>query len=155
MGNPPIWQRLVALLAYLLPWSDGVGFGRYLFNLVPALQWSTLPALPILMVERAIPFGGFLLFLVLFLVVVRNPRIPYFIRFNVLQAILIDIVLVLLGLVFQVVLVPLQADFATRTLSNTIFLGTVVVVLFAAIECARGREADIPTLSSAVRMQLF
>jgi len=155
MGNAPIWQRIMSLLAYLLPWNDSVGFGRYLFNLVPALQWGTLPALPVLLLERAIPFGGFLLFLVLFLAVVRNPRVPYFIRFNVLQAILIDIVLILLGLVIQVLLQPLGAAFANRTLSNTIFLGTAVVVLFAVIECIRGREPDIPSLSSAVRMQLY
>jgi hypothetical protein len=155
MGEAPIWQRLLALLAYLLPWSDGLGFGRYLFNLFPVLQWLTLPALPVLLLERAVPFGGFLLFLVLFLVVVRNPRIPYFIRFNVLQAILIDILLIVLGLIVQVVLEPLGAGFALRTISNTIFLATVVVVLFAAVECLRGREPDIPTLSQAVRMQLF
>jgi hypothetical protein len=29
-----------------------------------------------------------------------------------------------------------------------------VVVLFAVVQCLRGKEADIPTLSDAVRMQL-
>ena len=93
--SPPIWQRLLAAAAYLLPWSDGLGFGRSLFGLFPALQWLSLPALPVAFLQQAVPFGGFLLFLVLFLAVVRNPRVPYLIRFNVLQAILIDILLVL------------------------------------------------------------
>lgn len=121
----------------------------------PALQWLSLPVIPVVLLQRLVPFGGFLLFLLLFLAVVRNPKVPYFIRFNVLQAILLDIVLVLLSLAFNVLLTPLGAGFAIRTLSNTVYLGTLVLVLFAAVQCVRGKEADIPTVSEAVRMQLY
>ena len=155
MASIPIWQRLLALLAYLLPWSDGVPFGRYLFPLFPPLQWLTLPALPVLMVEQMVPFGGFLLFLVLYLAVVRNQKVPYYLRFHVLQAILIDIVLVVVSLAFTVLLSPLAGGFAVRTLSNTVFLGVLALVLFAVVECLRGRQAEIPSLSEAVRMQLY
>ena len=150
----PSWQRLLALLTYLLPWSDGLPFGRSLTSLFPMLQWLSLPALPLLLVEQAIPFGGFILFLVLFLGVVRNPRVPYFIRFNALQAILLDIILIVLSLAFNLLLAPLGGNFAVRTLANTIFLGMLVLVLFGIIQCLRGKEADIPSLSEAVRMQL-
>ena len=155
MAEPPIWQRLLALLAYLLPWSEGVAFGRSLYGMFPALQWLSLPVIPVVLLQRLVPFGGFLLFLLLFLAVVRNPKVPYFIRFNVLQAILLDIVLVLLTLAFNVLLTPLGASFAIRTLSNTVYLGTLVLVLFAVVQCVRGKEADIPTVSEAVRMQLY
>ena len=150
----PSWQRLLALLTYLLPLSDGLPFGRSLTSLFPVLQWLSLPALPLVLVEQAIPFGGFILFLVLFLGVVRNPRVPYFIRFNALQAILLDIILIVLSLAFNLLLAPLGGNFAVRTLANTIFLGMLVLVLFGIIQCLRGKEADIPSLSEAVRMQL-
>jgi hypothetical protein len=155
MEGPPIWQRLLGALAYLLPLSDALRFGQALFAMFPPLQWLALPALPLVVLEQVIPFGGLVLFLLLFLLVVRNPRVPYPIRFNVLQAILIDIVLVLLALAFDTVLAPLGAGFAVRTLSNTIFLGTVLLVLFSVIQSLRGKEADIPTVSEAVRMQLY
>jgi hypothetical protein len=155
MEGPPLWQRLLAALAYLLPWSDALRFGGELFSLLPALAWLAGPALPILELERAVPFGGLVLFLLLFLLVVRNPRVPYSLRFNVLQAILLDIVLLLLGLAFEIVLRPLGGGFAVRTLANTIFLGTLVLVLFAWVQTLRGREPDIPTVSEAVRMQLM
>jgi hypothetical protein len=155
MASIPIWQRLLAVLAYLLPWSDGVAFGRYLFPLFPPLQWLTLPALPVLMVQQMVPFGGFLLFLVLYLAVVRNQKVPYYLRFQVLQAILIDIVLVVVSLAFSVLLAPLGAGFAVRTLSNTVFLAVLLLVAFAVVECLRGRQAEIPSLSEAVRMQLY
>ena len=153
MADIPLWQRPLAVLAYLLPWSAALPFGTSLDNLVPALQWLVVPALPLLMLERSVPFGGFLLFLVLFLAVVRNPRVPYFLRFNVLQAILLDIVLVVLSLAFQLLRLG-SLGFAGRTLANTVFLGVLVLLLFALVQCLRGKEADIPTLSEAVRMQL-
>jgi hypothetical protein len=155
MEGPPIWQRLLGALAYLLPLSDALRFGQSLFDMFPLLRWVALPALPLVVLEQAIPFGGLVLFLLLFLLVVRNPKVPYPIRFNVLQAILIDIVLVLLTLAFDTVLAPLGAGFAIRTLSNTIFLGTLLLVLFSVVQSLRGKEADIPTVSEAVRMQLF
>ena len=150
----PSWQRLLALLTYLLPWSDGLPFGRSLTSLFPVLQWLSLPALPLVLIEQAIPFGGFILFLVLFLGVVRNQRVPYFIRFNALQAILLDIILIVLSLALNLLLAPLGGNFAVRTLANTVFLGMLVLVLFGIIQCLRGKEADIPSLSEAVRMQL-
>ena len=153
MGDIPWWQRLLALLAYLLPWSDALPFGESLDNIFPALQWLVVPAIPLLLLENSVPFGGFLLFLVLFLAVVRNPRIPYFLRFNVLQAILIDIVLVVLSLAFQLLRLG-SLGFAGRTLANTVFLGIFVLLLFAVVQCIRGQEADVPSLSEAVRMQL-
>ena len=142
------------MLAYLLPWSDALSFGRELYNLFPWISYLALPATPVLLLERSIPFGGFLLFLVLFLVVVRNPNVPYYLRFNVLQAILLDILLVVLALAFNVLLSPLGNSLMIRTLNNTVFIGALVLVLYASIQCLRGKEADLPTLSEAVRMQL-
>ena len=155
MQGPPIWQRLLAALAYLLPWSDALPFGRSLFGVFPALQWLSLPALPLVVLQQAVPFGGFVIFLVLFLAVVRNSRVPYLIRFNVLQAILIDILLILVSLVFTVLLAPLGGGFALRTLSNTVFLAALLLVAFGMVQSLRGQEADVPTLSEAVRMQLY
>ena len=154
MADIPLWQRLLGLVAYLLPWSDALSFGRELYSLFPWISSLALPATPVLLLERSIPFGGFLLFLVLFLVVVRNPNVPYYLRFNVLQAILLDILLVVLALAFNVLLSPLGNSLMIRTLNNTVFIGALVLVLYASIQCIRGKEADLPSLSEAVRMQL-
>jgi len=157
MQAPPIWQRLLAAAAYLLPWSDAIPFGRSLFDLFPFLQWLSVPALPVAMLQQMVPFGfgGLVLFLALYLAVVRNGQVPYPIRFNVLQAILIDIVLVVVTLAFKQLITPLGSGFALRTLSNSVFLGTLVVVLFGVVQNLRGKDADLPTISEAVRMQLY
>jgi len=155
MQAPPTWQRLLAAAAYLLPWSDAIPFGRSLFGLFPFLQWLSVPALPVAMLQQMVPFGGLVLFLALYLGVVRNGQVPYPIRFNVLQAILIDIVLVVVSLAFNLLINPLGSGFALRTISNSVFLGTLVVVLFGVVQNLRGKDADLPTISEAVRMQLY
>ncbi|MFZ4565771.1 MAG: Tic20 family protein [Prochlorococcaceae cyanobacterium] len=148
------WLRPLAALAYLLPWADAVGFGAALFRVIPSLEWLALPTLPVVLIERGIPFGGFILFLVLFLAVVRNARVPQLVRFHVLQAILLDILLIVIGLAFQVLLRPLGDSVVVRTLANTVFLASLLAVLYGVIEALRGREGDLPGLSQAVRMQL-
>ena len=85
--------------------------------------------------------------------VVRNPNVPYFIRFNTLQALLVDIIVVIISYAF--IILPIGGGLMMRTLSSTVVVGVLAVVIFALIECSRGREPDLPGLSQAVRMQLY
>ena len=150
----PVWQRFLGFLVYMLPWSDAIPFGRHLFVQFPLLQWLAIPTLPLMILERGIPFGGLLLFFILFLAVVRNSRVPYFLRFNTLQAILIDISLILISYAFQILLQPLGNTLLLRTLSSTVLLAILAIAIFALIECFQGREPDLPAISEAVRMQI-
>lgn len=159
MQDPPIWQRLLALLPYSLTWSDALPFGRDLFGSFPPLSALMLPAMPALLVQNlgsmgGMNLGGILLFVLLFAAVVRNPNVPYTIRFNTLQALMLDILLVVVGLVFQLLQSLLGGGLLFRTLANTVFLGTLLILLFTVVQVLRGKEADLPTLSEAVRMQL-
>ena len=159
MQDPPLWQRLLALLPYSLTWSDALPFGRDLFGIFPPLNALMLPAMPALLVQNlgsmgGMNLGGLLLFFLLFLAVVRNPKVPYTIRFNTLQALMLDILLVVIGLVFQLLQSLLGGGLLFRTLANTVFLGTLLILLFTVVQVLRGKEADLPTLSEAVRMQL-
>lgn len=154
----PLWQRLVAPLMYLLPWSDAIPFGNSLYQQYPWLQWLNLPALPIELLKRSVPFGfgGLLLFFVLFLAVVRNPSVPYFLRFNTLQALLTDIILIVVTFAFMVLLQPVVGGgLLMRTLSSTVVVGTLAILVFALVECLRGKEPDLPGISQATRMQLY
>jgi hypothetical protein len=71
MNGPPIWQRLLAALAYTLPWSDALGFGSSLLGQFPWLNLLILPALPMLQFKALFSLGGLgigslLLFLLLY-----------------------------------------------------------------------------------------
>ena len=156
--QPPLWQRLVGPLFYLLPWSDAINFAGLLFQQYPWMQWFTLPVLPLALIKGSIPFGlgGLLLFFVLFLGVVRNPNVPYFVRFNALQALLIDIALIVLNIGFQLLLGPLAAGgLLLGSLSSAVVIAVLAILVFALVECLRGEEPDLPGISQAARMQLY
>ncbi len=150
----PAWQRLLGILVYMIPWSDAIPFGSNIFNQLPYLQWLAMPALPIMILQRGIPFGGLLLFLLLFLAVIRNPQVPYFLRFNSLQALLIDIGLILLGYAFRILVFPFGTGLLTQTLSSTVLIGVLTITIFSIYECIQGKEPDLPAISEAVRLQL-
>ena len=50
----PSWQKLIAILPYLLPWSDAIPFGKFLFIEFPTLRWLALPTLPIVIIENSV-----------------------------------------------------------------------------------------------------
>ena len=150
----PIWQRILGLLIYLLPWSDAIPLGTNLFLQFPFLQWITLPALPLIILERLIPFGSLILFFVLFLGVIRNPKVPYFIRFNTFQALLIDIGLILINYALQILIRPLGIGLMFGTLASSVLVVMFAIIIFTSIECLKGNEPNLPVITEAVKIQL-
>ena len=150
----PISQRLISLLIYMLPWSEAIGFGRFLFIDFPYLKLIAIPAFPVIIFQQIVPFGGLVLFLLLFLFIIRNPKISYFLRFNALQSILINIVIILINYCFELIIQPLGNSLLIRTLSSTVMVSVLSVMVFCIYECLNGREPDLPVISEAVRIQL-
>ncbi|HEY9626300.1 MAG TPA: Tic20 family protein [Coleofasciculaceae cyanobacterium] len=154
-GSTTPLDRFFACLPYLLPLLDGLTFAGPFFQQFPALQPILLPLIPLLSIYRGVPFMGLIIFFALFLLVVRNENISHFIRFNAMQAILFDIVLVVCSVTVDYVLKQiLGGGLLLDTLFNVIFLGTVAAIVYSAIQSAMGRYAEIPTISDAVYMQV-
>lgn len=154
-------DRIFAILPYLLPLSDAVftggAFFRYITQFPPLVPVATiiqLLALPAVLVQSLVPFfGSLIVFMLLIFLVVRNPRISHFIRFNTLQAILIGFIIFVCSLLIGVFETP-SLSLLTDTLSNVVFLGGLGVVLYSMVQSGLGRYAEIPTLSEAVYMQV-
>lgn len=154
-GSTQPLDRVFACLPYLLPLLDGIQFSIPFFNQFPVLQPILIPFLPLLQIYRGIPFLGLIIFFALFMLVVRNDNINHFIRFNTMQAILLDIVLILCSIITSLILQPaLGGGLFLETIYNVVFLGTVVAIIYSVIQSALGRYAEIPTLSDAVYMQV-
>ncbi len=149
-GSTTIKERIFACLPYLLPLIEGFTFGIPLFKQVPALALIFTPLFPLLQIYTSVPFAGLIVFFALFFLVVRNESIAHFIRFNTMQAILIDIVLVLCSFGLQI----FGNTFAAEILSNTVFIGLVAAVGYSIIQSALGRYAEVPVISEAVYMQV-
>ena len=153
-GSTTVSDRIFASLPYLLPLVEVFVFGRYLLSEFPPLQLLFLPLVPLLNIYYGVRYAGMIIFFALFLLVVRNEKISHFIRFNTMQAILLDIIIFLFSILTDVVgLVPV-GGFAIQTLSTTIFIGIVGAVAYSVIQSVSGRYAEIPAISDAVYMQV-
>jgi uncharacterized membrane protein len=154
-GSTDFKDRLFGALVYLLPLLDALPFGQFLLKQFPALGIIYLPFGPLIQIYYGFPFASFIIFLGLFLAVVRNERINHFIRFNTMQAILIGILISLFGLIMQWVIIPaLGINLLAETLFNVVFLGTLGASLYSIIQSVLGRYAEIPTISEAAYSQV-
>lgn len=153
-GSTDVKDRIFASLVYLLPLIDVLPFSQVFFEQFPQLSLIYAPLLPLIQIYYGFPFAGMIIFFVLFLAVVRNDRISHFIRFNTMQAILIDILLILFGLLLRIILQGMGMNLITETLYNVIFLGTLAACFYSVIQSALGRYAEIPTLSEAAYSQV-
>ncbi|MBE8994501.1 Tic20 family protein [Microcystis aeruginosa] len=155
-GSTDTKDRIFAALVYLLPLYSAFAFGDSIFQQIPFLK----EALEIVLTPLAFlysslgSFGSLIIFFVLFLAVVRNPRISHFIRFNTMQAILIDILVSLLGLVLKFFDERLGANLVVETLFNVVFLGAFAACVYSIIQSVIGKYADIPTISEAAYSQV-
>ncbi len=152
-GSVTPQDRVFASLPYLLPLIDVLPFGAVLFAQFPSLRLLFLPLQPLIIIN-SIPFASLIIFFVLYLAVVRNENISHFIRFNTLQAILLDIVLVLCSMLTGILLPGLGQNLLTETLLNVVFLGTIAACVYSVVQSLLGRYAEIPALSEAVYTQV-
>jgi len=141
-------DRVLSCFPYLIPLLDGDRYGKYLFYLVPALGMADSILLgPFKAIYSLVPFAQFIAFIGLS-VLSRNPDIPRPVRFNMQQALILDITLIfpsLLGqLPFQIP--PLLANSG----SNCVYLAMVASVGYAVVSNLTGKVPDkIPVISEA------
>ena len=154
-GSTDFKDRFFAAIVYMMPLVDAMPFGQLLFAQFPFLTLLQIPLIPITILYSSIPFAGLIVFFVLFAAVVRNERISHFIRFNTMQAILIDILLLLLSLLFSLLSGGLgTTNLLAQTLNNVIFIGSLAACLYSIVQSILGRYAEIPTISDAAYSQV-
>ena len=154
-GSTDTKDRIFAALVYLLPLYSAFAFGIFIFQQIPFLGAALAIVLtPLAFLYSSLgSFGSLIIFFVLFFAVVRNPRISHFIRFNTMQAILIDILVSLLRLVLDFVARG-GANLVVETLFNVVFLGAFAACVYSIIQSVIGKYADIPTISEAAYSQV-
>jgi Chloroplast import apparatus Tic20-like len=151
-GSVSIAERFFGSLAYLLAIVRAFPFGMFLFQQFPIVEELYLPLQPLLDLYSG--FGGFFLFLLLYFGVVNNPQVSRFIRFNLLQSILIGILLSLCGLLLQFLLPIFGMGAIIQVLMSTVFLGTLAMSGYGIFMSAVGKYTEIPQLSESAQIQV-
>jgi Chloroplast import apparatus Tic20-like len=152
-------SRLISCLIYALPMSSAVFYGFFFLKQFPFLVYGYIPFVLLagfldFEIIPEIPLG-FIVFIFLYIFVVRNFRVPHFVRFNVMQAILLGFIL---GIISTLIKLSAQAIpsnlltsgmFLVEIFANTIFFGMTAACGYSLVQTIRGRYAEIPLVSQA------
>ena len=146
-------QRLSSIFLYTLPLKASIPFGYYLFYKYSFLKILLFLTFPIAIIEKSLPVGGFLLFIILFAGLVRNRNVPYFVRYNACQALLIDIALIIIYYLLRILSISSLVSIIS-VLGSIIFIFTLCIFIYSISKCIYGLEPEIPLISKSVRMQI-
>ena len=152
-------DRLYASLPYLLPITAVVSFGKFLFFQFPYLFFVFIPIFKLNQI-LSIPIIDIIsvrlvAWLCVFIFVVRKYEVKHFIRFNAMQALLLDIVVALVGAITQFLILVLEQftvlGFILQIVWSVTFLCITAAFLYTIFQCMRGNYANrIPVISDVV-----
>ena len=145
-------DRAFAAAVYFFPITDGFQFGKFIYQSVPPLGALAYQIAPAINAFDSIPFSGLIFFLGLS-ALSRNPGLSRFLRFNLQQAILLDIAFIIPGFVGSAgKMFPLAMQ---QVGSNTVFYFMVLSIGYAWYSIAQGKTPDqIPIVSDAANQSI-
>jgi hypothetical protein len=161
-GSTSWKDKVLACLVYSVPLLEVRPFGSYLFEVFPPLELLYLPLIPFGTVY-ALPFVPLVVFFGLYIGVVRNEKLPHFLRFNTMQALLLAIIIFLCALILDLLKMgaginPLDLETEVSLspkaiLHNTLFLAILAASAYSIARCIQGVYAEIPVISEAAYTQ--
>nr|YP_009391171.1 hypothetical protein [Dipterocladia arabiensis]ARW59315.1 hypothetical protein [Dipterocladia arabiensis] len=155
-----IVDKFGSILPYSLPLLEGLqNFGQqilpdYPFSLMSLYKKTLMPLVFFYVTHPAL---AFIAFFVLYSLFVRaNSPIPNrpFIRFNVLQSILLFLINSLLGVTFRALPIEFRVSIYGLMLCNTLFWFVLSTIIYSIIKAIQGKYSKIPVISQAVRIQI-
>ncbi|RAL43976.1 unnamed protein product [Cuscuta campestris] len=155
-GPTPATDRLISAAAYFLPLFNGLQYGRFLLAQYPTLAIPFDPILPILSLYRSVPFASFVSFFAIYLGIVRNQRFSHYARFNSLQALVLDILLVV-PLLVQRIFAPGRAGIGLKItiwMYNGLFVFVVGCFLYGLLASVFGKTPYFPLVTDAAKHQM-
>jgi uncharacterized membrane protein len=156
LSTPSVADRLIAAVPWLLPLLDAFSYGRFLFYQYPLAARAVSPLAPLVSLYASVPFAPLVCFFGLYLGVVNNPRVARFARFSAMQAVLVDILLVLPRLLETLASPPAQGWGlkAYITAQNSIWVLVAMTVLYGVVSALLGQVARVPFVAEAADAQI-
>ncbi|KAL1504505.1 hypothetical protein AB1Y20_010908 [Prymnesium parvum] len=151
-SSPDGVERAIACSVYLLPFLDGFPYGLFVYRTVPGLGQLAFNFLPLVNTFESIPFAG-LIFFVILSYFSRNSQLSRFVRFNIQQAILLDILLIIPGFFSGLSrMVPAEVSVIG---SNAVFYVMALTIGYSVFSNVQGKTPDkVPILSEAAASQI-
>ena len=149
-GQSSPTDRIFAALVYLLPVMRALPFGAGVLSTIPMFGqviWLAIgPFLLLYGALSAIPFAQLIIFFALYLGVVRNYRFSHFLRYNVMQALLIGMATSIVGLLLSILG---TSGLIVETLFALIFFVAFGSSVYCLVRSATGLFPELPVISDA------
>lgn len=154
--KPDIADRVVASVPYLIPLIDGLRYGKFFFAQFPAFARLLAPLNPLVSLYFGVPFASFACFFAVYLGIINNQKFSRYCRFNAMQAVLLDIVLILPGLLENVFRPPSSGPGLQAYISvyNSIWLFVFACVAYGVGSCLIGQTPRLPFVADAADQQV-
>ena len=152
-------ERGVAILAYIFPFveiSSCFAVKVFLNADSKALKFfyvNYVAKLTNFYIENV--YLVFALMIGIFIICSRGTiPVTKFVRFNIIQAILLNIICSCISAVFPLIPIALRESVIGLLLANSLYLGIIILMLHSSLLISFGRYPRIPVLSEAARLQV-
>ena len=154
-STPDAAERIIASIGYLLPLCDGAKYGRYLFQQFPITFNLVKPLAPVIQAYTTIPYAAAVIFFALYLGVIQNQKFSRYVRYNCMQAVILDILMIIPSLLERL-LAPsggIGLDIVIL-FYNTTFIYVFASFVFGVGSCLLGRMPRLPLVAEAADAQV-
>lgn len=152
-------ERLISSLAFIFPFVEiSSYFGPKVFLSTENAVLKTFYVNYILKMSTFYTENTYVVFIFMVWVFITCSRgsvpLTKFVRFNVIQAILLNIICSCVGVIFTFLPVVLKESMLGSIFANFLYLGIILLIAYSSLLIAYGRYPSIPVLSDAARLQV-
>ncbi|EFJ40036.1 hypothetical protein VOLCADRAFT_108369 [Volvox carteri f. nagariensis] len=150
-------DRIIAALPFLLPLLDGLPYAKFIMIQYPFVARAFAPVAPLMYIYHAFPFAPFLVFLAIYNGIVNNTSLPRFVRYHAMQAVLLDVLLIIPQVILNDVWKAPSDELGLQAYIlayNTLFLFTAVCSAYGMGSCLVGLTARLPLVAEAADYQV-
>jgi len=152
-------ERALSITAFIFPFIEVVSyFGPKVFLSTDSMALRSFYSIYIEKILRFYTENNLLIFIFMVWVFIICARgsvpLTKYVRFNIIQAILLNIICSCSGVVFTFLPIVIRESMLGVMFANFLFLGIVLLIAYSSLLIAYGRFPRIPILSDAARLQL-
>ena len=153
------FDRGLSIIAFIFPFVEiSSYFGPKVFLTTESTLMKTFYVNYVLKLSSFYTENTYVIFIFMVWIFITCSRgsIPLstFVRFNIIQAILLNIICSCFGVVFTFLPVVLKESIIGFTFANFLYLGIILLIAYSSLLIAYGRYPRIPVLSDAAKMQV-
>ena len=149
--------RIVAVFTYCLPFLETCRIPNTVIEYNYPINFFYNQFLsPIVNFYIFHPLFAFFLFFMLYFLTLLPGKFSFhsFVKFNIIQSILLHLLTSFFGTIFEILPVLLKSSHLGEILANSIFLATLFCIFYSIYHVFRGKYSNIPFISDAVRGQM-